>query len=112
MQVTGWTDWENPNYEAWDDCPSRRTVEEYNEAFQTIAAELRAKGYMFSGYYHQGGDFGVPLIDGMRFEVTYRRWGGIMALAYPDKIDNSEGFGYLDWAWSPKEEQIVPTKVT
>lgn len=110
MRVTGWTDYDNPEYEEWDGFPSHRTVQEYEEAKRVIADELRSKGYKFSGYYHQDGDYGAPLLDGKRFGVTQRSWGGIMAMAYPDQIDNTDGFGYLKWAWQPPESQVVPKK--
>lgn len=109
MQVTGWTDYENPLYQDWFEL--ERTQEELDEAKRVIANTLRAQGYMFSGYYHQGGIFGVPVLDNKwRYEVSFRTWGGIMAMAYPDLIDNSDGMGYVEWAWIPKSEQIVPSE--
>lgn len=87
--------------------------EERNEVDKIIATELRNKGYKFTGSYHQGGDFGVPVFDtGKKYCTFQKDWGGIMAMAYPDEIDDSDGYGYLKWAWVPpvSEVEIAPKK--
>ena len=107
MKIIGWTDYDNPDYpEMRDDHPEMDTV------FKTIADELKAKGYKFNGYYHQGGDYGVPVFDdGTKFSCTFRTWGGIMALAYPDEIDNAKGLGYVEWAWTiPAGQELKPPR--
>ena len=36
--------------------------------------------------------------------------GGIMADAYPEEVDNSDGFGYTEWAWITDREMILPSE--
>ena len=72
-----------------------------------IVDEIRKRGYKFSGFYHQGGEFGRPVIND-RYVVLYsqRGWGGIMAEAL--NLDNSDGLAYCDWAWeNPHGEHAV-----
>ena len=109
MKIVGWTYYENPQYEEMFPIGNSCTIEQIEEVKDIIAKELRDKGYKFNGYYHQDGDYGVPIFDnGMTFTCTFRTWGGIMARAYPDEIDNSDGYGYLVWAWTiPDGQEIV-----
>ena len=72
-----------------------------------IVEEIRERGYKFSGFYHQGGEFGRPVIND-KYVVLYsqRGWGGIMAEAL--NLDNSDGLAYCDWAWeNPHGEYAV-----
>ena len=109
MKITGWTWYENPDFEEMFPFESDHKPEEINEVQKMIAAELRNKGYKFTGSYHQDGDYGAPIIDGTKiYMCSCRTWGSIMALAYPDEIDNSDGYGYVKWAWLPPEQSIVP----
>ena len=51
--------------------------------------------------------------NGKIYKGFQREWASIMADAYPDEIDNSDGFGYCcKWAWIPPvdEEMVVPDK--
>lgn len=94
MKITGWTDWNDERYS--DDIPDHI----FEEIKELVAKELRDNGYKFDGYYHQNGDHGVPVIDETwKFAVSFRSWGHMMIRAYPDKIDNSDGYGYTAWAW-------------
>lgn len=107
MKVTGWTDWENPRYE-------ELSSELYDEAKEVVIFELRKQGYKFTGGYHQLGDSGVPIIDDKyRFECSQRAWGAIMAKAYPEEIDDTDGYGYCTWAWNKPDgvEMVVPGEV-
>jgi hypothetical protein len=109
MKIIGWTDFDNPQYKEMYPIGGFGTVEQHEEIANIIAKELRDKGYKFNGYYHQGGDYGVPIFDnGMTYQCTFRTWGGIMARAYPDEIDNSDGLGYVEWAWTiPDGQEII-----
>lgn len=108
MKIIGWTDWDDPKYE---EMRFSSLKEEHDDVGKIIAAELRSKGYKFTGDYHQDGEFGVPVFDNGKKYCTFKRdWGDIMAMAYPDEIDNSEGYGYLKWAWIPPEPMVVPSK--
>lgn len=99
MKVTGWTWWENPEYE---DLPN----ELYDEAKTCVAKELLEHGYKFTGDYHQNGDYGVPIIDNKYlFMTSMRVWGHMMVRAYPDEIDDSDGYGYTEWAWMVPDGQ-------
>ena len=69
--------------------------------------------YHFSGFYHQGGELGVPVFDdGDWFKVSYRTWGQIMADAYPEEMTQAKS-SYTVWAWcSPCEpkDMILPRR--
>lgn len=102
MKVTGWTYWEDDRYE---EIP----IDKYDEARRIVAREMRERGYKFTGNYHQNGDFGVPVIDEKwLLTMTQRSWGHMMVEAYPDKIDDTDGYGYCKWAWVAPEEMVIP----
>lgn len=110
MKVTGWTSWEDSRYKEF----VGHTVAAEAEVEHIIAEELRRYGYKFSGNYHQNGEYGVPVLDNeYKYCVSQRRWGGIMVKAYPDEIDDKDGYGYVEWAWmSPRDDrEVVPKKV-
>lgn len=110
MKIVGWTNWHyeheaNVKYKRFDP----ETWEEVEKIEQIIAEELREKGYKFTGDYHQNGDYGVPVFDcGKVYQCSQRDWGNIMAMTYPEEIDNSDGFGYCKWAWVAPEQMKVP----
>lgn len=110
MKVIGWTHWDDFRFR---DCePS--SDEENLQRKRLIAEELRSRGYKFNGYYHQSDSdaaFGVPVFDdGTVYQCTFRTWGGIMAMAYPDEIDNNGRYAYTDWAWWNENQQpVYPT---
>jgi hypothetical protein len=107
MKVTGWTWWENHEYLDLDEA-------KYAEAYAHVADEMRKQGYKFTGNYHQNGDFGVPIIDDIwLFQVSQRTWGNLMVTAYPDEIDDSDGYGYCQWAWVVPDGQdmVLPEEV-
>lgn len=109
MKIIGWTDWDNPQYKEMFPLGGYYTRKQIEEVEKIIAKELRDKGYKFTGNYHQNGDYGVPIFDNdMVYQCTQRTWGGIMADAYQDEIDNSDGYGYLKWSWFAPEEMVVP----
>ena len=111
MKIVKWTEWDDPNYKEMFPLGTAYDSEKYDEAISVIAKELRENGYKFDGHYHQNGDFGVPVFDtGEVFQCTQRCWGAIMVEAYPDEIDNSDGYGYCDWAWIAPEEMVVPVE--
>lgn len=75
-----------------------------SEAYKVVIEEVRENGYHFTGNDHQNADYGVPIIDNKyKLCVGQRLWGGIIADAFPEEIDNSEGYGYIKWAWTVPE---------
>ena len=113
MRVTGWTWWDNPEYKEMFPIEERAVSwDEIDKVERLIANELRKCGYKFTGSYHQEGDYGTPIIDDTwLYQCSCRTWGHIMAMAYPEEIDDSNGYGYTLWAWLPPspEEMVVPT---
>ena len=108
MKVIGWTGWEDPRYR--EDYLSDPLFEEHRNA---VIEALREHNYHFSGFYHQGGELGVPVFDdGDWFKVSYRTWGQIMADAYPEEMTKAKS-AYIVWAWcSPCEpkDMIIPRR--
>lgn len=112
MKITGWTWYDNPEYkDMFPPGEQRLLPHSYDYIKQLIASELREHGYKFSGQYHQYGDFGAPIIDNeWIFQVSQRSWGHIMVLAYPDEIDNADGYGYCEWAWMAPMDMVLPNE--
>ena len=109
MKITGWTNWDDPNYAEY----AAGSMAEVEARDDILIKEIREHGYKFTGDYHQNGDYGVPIIDDTWiYRASQRSWGHIMAFAYPDEIDNSDGMGYVAWAWSVPEGQkmVVPNE--
>lgn len=93
MKVVKWTEWEDKhNY----DLSSSEDIEKYSVA---VIRELREKGYHFDGHYHQNGEYGVPVLDnGVHFQVSQRKWGSIMAKAFPEEFNNPDDpHNYVVW---------------
>lgn len=107
MKITGWTYWDNPDYKEMFSVDEPCTaMDEFNVKY-LISGELRKNGYKFTGGYHQNGEFGVPIIDNKwLYQCSQRVWGGIMAMAYPDEIDDSDGMGYVEWAWDSEPTNL------
>lgn len=92
MKIVKWCEYD----EKYDDL----TGEERLEAEKIMIEEIKENDYHFSGFYHQNGAHGSPLFDnGKQYHATIKGWGALMAIAYPDEIDDSDGTGYLEWAW-------------
>lgn len=114
MKITGWTWYDNPEYKEMFPIEERREPswngwDKIDKVERLVADELRKHGYKFTGSYHQDGDFGAPIIDdAWLYMCSCRTWGHIMAMAYPEEIDNSDGYGYTVWAWLPPKEMVVP----
>ena len=111
MKIIGWTDYDDPKYTERFPYGGRYTGQEVIETENMIAQELRKKGYRFDGTYHQNGDYGAPIFDdGTIAQFSFRAWGHIMALAYPEEIEDKE-YGYLRWAWMipDGQEPILPS---
>lgn len=78
LKVIKWTN--------WDDF-SDKTFLYTKEEEQAVIDALKETGYIFSGDYHQYGEYGVPyLSNNKRYQVTMRVWGRIMSQARPDVI--------------------------
>lgn len=105
MKIVGWTHWDDLRFHDMDPL----SQEESSQIKQLIARELRKKGYKFNGYYHQDGEFGVPVFnDGTVYQCTYRTWGEIVAMAYPEEVrDCPDGAEYVFWAWHHGEQKCV-----
>lgn len=74
------------------------------EAYNAVIKELRENCYHFTGNAHQNEDYGTPIIDDKYILcLSQRSWGALMADAFPNEIDNSEGLGYIKWAWTVPE---------
>ena len=98
-KVTGWTHWNDEKFEE----PS--TSNEWVSFRKAVIQEIKNKGYKFSGYYHQQGDFGVPVIDDKyALEFSMRTWGKIMAEA----LGHCGDMDYVEWAWDAPEKEIYP----
>ncbi len=101
LKVVGWT------YD-YDGC-----FEEAQDSFAAQAAiidEIRANGYMFSGWNHQETENCVPVLsDGKMRCYSQRGWGGIMAEAW----ENGNTMGYARYAFfdnavkAPPEEKNI-----
>ena len=82
------------------------------EAYEAVIEEVRKNEYHFTGNDHQNADWGVPVLDNKyKLCVGQRSWGGIIADAFPDEIDDSEGYGYIKWAWSIHEGEEDKVKI-
>lgn len=100
MKVTGWTDWEDNRYKQVDDM----TDEEFEEAFNVVAEEIKKKGYKITGNSHQYCDNCCPVIDDKYiYCVSMRSWGAVMAeaLGFPKE----DKYAYCQWAWNPPEDE-------
>lgn len=108
LKVIGYTHWGNNKY------PRITLCDLYDESDIVDAAvsDLKKNNYHWDGLYHQNGTAGVPVINigsGASFMCSCRRWGEIMACAYPEEIDNEDGLGYCAWAWGPYSEDSIKT---
>ena len=103
MKVTNWTYWNDDRFKNIDDL----TEIQYNEAKKVVAEEIKNNKYKISGESHQYANYCTPVIDNeYLFNVSMRTWGEIMQLAY--NIPNKDGMGYVLWAWTPPEKEILP----
>ena len=109
MRITGWTYAEDNRYEEmFDGAQQEYCGKSHDDIILIIAKELKGNNYRFDGRYHQNGDYGVPVFENKwKYVCTFRTWGKIMAKAYPEEIDNTDGFGYVKWAWSVPEGKIA-----
>lgn len=112
MKITGWTWYENPDYKEMFPIGETSTFADEFKVRKLIAEELRKCGYKFTGGYHQNGDFGAPIIDDVWiYQCSCRTWGGIMVMAYPEESDDTDGMGYVEWAWDSQkthEKSVLP----
>lgn len=106
MKITGWTWCGDPEYVDIDDSGIQYDSEELRNL---IVSELRNRGYKFTGFYHQGGEYGTPIIDDKYTALySFRSWGGIIEDAYP--LHPGDNMAYCYWAWTEPdgEKEIVP----
>lgn len=82
------------------------------EAYDVVIKDIRKNGYHFTGNDHQNADNGCPILDNKyKLCVSQRTWGGFIAKAFPDEIDNSDGYGYIKWAWTVKDGEKDKVKM-
>ena len=88
MEIVEWRNWDDKlsiNY--FREHPHENMLYYTVEEFKAVAAAARKAGYIFPGDYHQNGYHGVPIFDnGKPFQVTQRKWGHVMTLAWPELI--------------------------
>lgn len=102
MKIVKWDEWNTNKYEDF------KKIKERECAIKILINNIRENQYHFDGYYHQNGEHGAPVFNnGKQLRFTFRGWGKIMAESYPDEIDNTDGFGYCDWAWVSADEKLL-----
>ena len=95
MRIVGWAEWDDPKYKEMFPIGGAYKEAEVETVLAIIAEELRNNGYKFTGSYHQGGDYGVPVFDnGEVFQCSQRMWGGSIA-----HINLESNFPNTDVAW-------------
>lgn len=83
-----------------------------DECYKTVLECVKNNKYHFTGDDHQNADWGVPVLDNKyKLCIGQRSWGELIACAFPDEIDNSEGCGYTKWAWSTPEGEEDKVKI-
>ena len=82
----------------FNDMPHEEFNRLWHDADQTVIDCIRRNGFKFGGYYHQDGEFGMPMFDdGKIFFVTFRHWGHLMYEAWHP--DSPDAMGYCKYAW-------------
>ena len=103
IKVIGWIDYDNFNF---------ATAEGTNEEIEAVAKELKSKGYKFGGDDHENHSNCCPVLsNGKALRLSWRGWGGVMAIAYNLKTDNND-YNYILWymgEYAP-EERSYPKK--
>lgn len=102
MKISKWSEWNPEKYKDFENESERE------KATEILIGNIRENRYHFNGYYHQYGGHGAPVFDnGMQLRFTFRGWGEIMAKAYPDEVNNNDGFGYCAWAWMSADKKLL-----
>ncbi len=97
-RVVGWTEYDNDSVEA-ESCSEA--------ALQAIIADIKEKGYTFTGYDHQECINGAPVLnDGKKRLFSQRGFGGVMARAH----GNFSRMGYAQYAfdWGDDDDKKMP----
>lgn len=95
-QVTGWTQYENPELTDIFDAFPEMSTQEQKEIEAAVVKAIQTDRLCFSGKYHQYGINGAPVINRQYwYGVSMREWGRLMAAAH----GNKDRFGYIDFAW-------------
>lgn len=91
--------WDNYDTSDWQDGDASDAV------IEAICDDIKQNGYEFSGFYHQEGWAGAPVLnDGLRYCFSQRGWGGVMAQAH-----GYTGFmDYAIYAFATGEEGKTP----
>ena len=88
-----------PVYDAeyWKKTPEERQ-RFWEESDRVVVECIRRNGFRFGGFYHQGGEFGMPMFeDGTVFFVSLRHWGHLMYEAW--EPEGKDPYGYALYAW-------------
>ena len=88
-----------PEYDAnWREMPDEERERLWKEAERAVIDCIRRNGFEFGGFYHQSGEFGMPLFDnGTVFFASLREWGAIMYEAW--EPEGKDPYGYALYAW-------------
>ena len=107
--VTGWTYWEDDNYEEIGNDVLKGLINQ-DEIYDAVAKDLKKNNYIFCGETHQHNPHGVPVInDKYKVNCSMREWGGIIARAYNPDWEN-DYMAYVDWAWAPRVKDLIDDK--
>ena len=84
---------------SWEEAKLYSEHDNYEEARECVIEEIKKKGIQFDGLYHDVGKYGVPIFDdGTRFTTSWRGWGRVMHMAYPDETES-----YVDYYMNPED---------
>lgn len=76
-----------------------------DDCYDAVLECVRDNKYHFTGDAHQNASWGTPIVDDKYIVcLSQRSWGGLIATAFPDEIDDSDGYGYIKWAWTVPED--------
>jgi hypothetical protein len=88
-------------YEDAENYPQCDDQNNFRDFWNCVRKFLVEKNIKINGSWHQGWEYGVPLIEYegklYAFTVSTRQWGLIMADAFDPK--NKDPFVYLNWAF-------------
>jgi hypothetical protein len=81
-------------------CDAKR-VKEYrrkkDKAWNIVVRYMKEKKLQFTGIYHQGGEYGIPIFDNdFVLILTQRNWGSLMC----EVMEDESCMGYVPWAFN------------
>lgn len=109
LRIVDWVDWCDVECNPGVRDVSTLTTDEFQKYREAVVKSMKESGYKFTGFYHQNGEYGVPIFeDGVMFLVSQRTWGGIMADVMG--ADPNDRLAYMNWAYMPPENETQITK--